>query len=145
MNGKVNGKKARKNLISEEVAQDQLSILVDFYDIDVEEDNDDPSKKAARNRILRAIRQGKLTITPQDGLTITQILQNPPGNVSEINYRIIKGADRARMEKIAGDAAYERIYALAGLASGIGAKAIKSLYGADLAIAEALARVFLGV
>lgn len=137
-------KKEKKIFLSEEVAQDQLSILTDFYDVDLE-DSEDTSKKVARKRLLRAIRQGRLIITSQDGLKITQVLQNPPGEIPDITYRVITGADRARMEKIAGDNAYDRMYALAGMASGIGAKAIKNLYGADLAVAEGLSIVFLGL
>lgn len=144
MDEKTSGKKVKNNLISEEVAQDQLDILTDFYDVDLE-DSDDTSKKVAKKRLLRAIQQGRLTITSQGGLKVTQILQNPPGEISEIPYRIITGADRARMEKIAGDNAYDRMYALAGMASGVGEKAIKSLFGADLAVAEGLSIVFLGL
>ncbi len=140
----MNEKKGKKNQISEEVAQDQLDILTGFYDVDLD-DAADGTKKIARKRLLRAIRQGRLTITAQDGLKVTQVLQNPPGDISEIDYRIIKGLDRARMEKIAGDNAYERMYALAGMASTLGDKAIKSLYGADLAVVEGLSVVFLGL
>lgn len=129
--------------LSEEVAQDQLDILTDFYDVDLD-NSEDASKKVAKKRLLRAIQQGRVVITVQNGLTITQTLKNPPGDVTEINYRIIKGSDRARMEKIAGDNAYERMYTLAGIAS-IGAKAIKSLHGADLAVAEGLSIIFLGL
>ncbi len=146
MNGKakVSGEKVKKNLFSEEVAQDQLDILTGFYDIDLE-DSADTSKNVARKRLLRAIQQGRLSIASQDGLKVTQVLQNPPGEITEITYRIITGADRARMEKIAGDNAYDRMYALAGMASGLGEKAIKSLFGADLAVAEGLSIVFLGL
>lgn len=132
-----------KDKFSEEVAKDQLQILIDFYDVSLDET--EGTKKLAKERLLRAIRQGRLCITDKDGLTVTQTLVHPPGEVKEINYRIIKGVDRARMEKIAGDVAYERMYALAGFASGLGTTAIQKLYGPDIAVAEALATVFLGL
>ena len=145
MSEKVSDKKEKKNLLSEEVAQDQLDILTSFYDVDLEDDEDSGTKRIARNRLLRAIRQGRLTITSQDGLTVTQILKNPPGEISDINYKIITGAERSRTEKIANDNAYEKMYVLVGMASGLGVKAIKSLYGADLAAIEGLSVVFLGL
>ncbi len=76
---KVSEKKGKKNLFSEEVAQDQLDILTDFYDVDLEDEDDSGTKRIAKKRILRAIRQGRLTITAQDGVTVTQVLKNPPG------------------------------------------------------------------
>lgn len=135
----------KKNQLSEEVAQDQLDILTDFYDVDLEDDEDSGTRRIAKKRLLRAIQQGRLTITSQDGLTITQVLKNPPGEIYDINYRIVTGADRSRTEKIAADNAYEKMYTLVGMASGLGAKAIKSLYGADLAAVEGLSVVFLGL
>lgn len=133
-----------KNKFSAEVADDQLELLCDFYGVDLD-DNESGTKQIAQQRLLQGIRQGRLTITDKDGLTVIQTLKNPPSEIKEINYRIITGGDRARMEKLAGDIIYERMYVLCGFASGLGDKALKRLYGPDIAVVEGLAVVFLGL
>lgn len=134
--------------ISEESAQEQFQIFLDYYDLD-EDDFDDSDVKAgmslSRKKLTRAIRKGMLEISNDKKLVVTQHLKAPKGENSVINYRIVNGTSKISMKSKSSKDTYGKIYALLGSLSDLGDMAIQKLEGADLGVAESLGTLFLQV
>lgn len=137
----------KKPILSEEVAQEQVQILLDYYDIEADTEELEPAQKKAISssisKIKRGIMNGIIEITGDNGLKITQMLQNPPGDVSTLEYGRVSGKSRVSMKD--GGSEYERCYQLVGSVTGVGAKAIQNLDIRDLKYCEALGVLFLSV
>lgn len=135
----------KKTFLSEEVAQDQLQIFCDYYDIDSESASEEQKKaiEIAQRKLIRAIQKGRLTITDKDGVTVIQNLLHPPGDCQDIKYRKITG--KSRLALTDKDSEYKRMYSLLGHLSGLPLNAIAALQGQDLSTAEYLAVLFLAV
>lgn len=138
--------------ISEEVASDQLDLLLDYYDIEMEDFNevkiDGASSKAAIQisvrKLTKAIRKGNLEITFNDGeLFVTQKLIGKKYQRSELKYKPLGGSAKMAASKYDRDDFSGRMYAILGAMCGEGAPAIISLVGPDLSVAECLGGLFL--
>lgn len=140
MNGKI-----KKNQLSEEVANDQLQIFFDYYDIEVETGTEEQKKaiETAQRKLSRAIQKGLLTITDENGVTVIQTLLYPPGECSTLTYKKISGQSRLAMKDKGNE--YTKMYSLLGYLSGLPINAIAKLEGQDLSTAEYLAVLFLAV
>jgi hypothetical protein len=143
---KERGKNMMDYKLSEQSAEDQLNLFLEYYEL-MEEDIPETQKSAfisACKRIIKAIRLGRLEITNVDGIKIVQTLKNPIGESQTIEYgRIVGKAKIAMKGKVDDD--YGKMYALLGSLSGLGEVAIQKLEGPDLSIAECLGLLFLQV
>lgn len=135
-----------KFVLSEEVAEEKMNLLLDFYDFELDplsEDQQDIAQTAIK-KLKLAIRKGRLEIAEDSStahVKITQKLAHPPGDITELNYKIITGAAKAVIKT--NQTAYSRLHALAGYLTGIGEAGIKRLIGRDMSLAEELTALFL--
>jgi hypothetical protein len=130
---------------SEESARAELSRLMTWYEVDIEETTPDQEVAVEQilNRLLNAIRMGKLqsreeTEKEKEGLSVIQHLKSG----DKLTYRELKGADKTRLES-AGNDPTKRMHTLAGLLTGYGADAIGKLPSGDLRVCEGLMGYFL--
>ena len=128
-----------ENKISKESAEISFESFLDYYDIDKEDLTDEEKLpfEQGKRRIIKAIRTGRLEITIDDKLVITQ---NVKGGQT-IEYQEVTGKAKMEMDKEKGN--YGKVYALLGSLSGLGGGAFKKLSGKDLSLAETLGAVFL--
>lgn len=140
--------------LSEEVAQEQLNLLLEFYAIEVADvqdlqayyAEDDAVQKAIRgscDRLKRFIRMGLLEITDENGLTVIQRLRCPVGEMSAVSYRIIDGMAKQEMRHARENDFYGKIYYLMGALSKTPANVIAKFRAVDSSVVECLGAVFL--
>ena len=137
-------KKAEKLKISEEVANDQLQLFFDYYEIDTDDIFDGESKaiEIACDRIIKGIRKGKLEIKQSsDKLEIIQTLKSG----SNLIYGELTGRTKLAMKAKLDTDNYGKIYALTGSLTSSGEAAIAQLKGADLSLCECIGALFLQV
>jgi hypothetical protein len=139
--------KKPKYQISAEAAQDQLDILIEYYDMDfeVENDSDDVQKAAAAavEKLKRYIRLGRVEITDTDGLTVIQHLKYSKGDTKSIPYRVCDGRAKMAMSK-AGEKDYSgKIFQLMGSLANVPASSLEKLTAVDSNVVECLGAVFL--
>lgn len=136
-----------KILISEESASEQLTVLMDYYDIDkndIEIEEGPEAVQTLMNGLARAVRKGRLEIkVDSDGkLAVTQHLKHPPGDIDIINYNIVGQKARLAMDRVKSTKEQERMCAFMGSLSGLGATGIGSLVAADMGTMNRLATLF---
>jgi len=125
-----------EQLLSEESAQEQLQLLLDYYGANLEELGSVANH--IRSRLLTAISQGKVEIVVSDeGLRVTQNLRSNKSLV----YHEATGQAKVVMERYNGP--HEKLYNLLAVLSKRPVAEIQRLAGIDLSIAECLAAVFL--
>jgi len=127
----------KKMILSEEVAQQQLDVLVDWYDVDPKDFDKGTEKSSAKSsckKILNGIKKGRLTIEIKDDTIV--IIQKIGKAGEELKYRELEGKHKLAMDK--ADEEYAKMFALIGSITGIGSGGIAKLKGADLSLAEAL-------
>jgi hypothetical protein len=138
--------------ISEESAKAQIDLLIDYYDIDMNDfEGLEETEKAEvvmvgiLKKLERAIRRGRLEITDTDGEPIIrQLLRSKYGSgKTEIVYKPVTGQAKVAMGRKKENDQTGRIYALLGSLSGDGESTFLGLKGADLVLAENLGLVFL--
>jgi plasmid stabilization system protein ParE len=134
-----------KYKLSKESAQNELKKMLDYYEIDIEAIEDENLKRAigqGYDRLVKAVRLGRLKIKLEKGIEIIQILRS---NGNEISYREIDGVSKMEMAGKKQDDYYGKSYALMGSLCGMGESAIKQLKGVDLSLCEVLGLIFLSV
>jgi len=136
--------------ISRESAEAQFEIFCDYYDFDPEtdipeEDAQRAAFEATIEKVIKAIRKGRLEIIDGDPLQIIQHLKKPQGDISTIEYSELTGRHKLAMKDKKGTDNYGRCYALCGAMSGMGETAICKLKGADLSVVECLGLLFLQI
>ena len=133
-------------ILSKDSAENELNKMLDYYEIDIKEIEDKDLKRAilqGRDRLIKAVRLGRLKIDTTDGqIKITQTLRS---NGDTIEYREIDGQAKAAMSGKSDGDNYGRAYALMGSLSGLGETAITKLKGVDLSLVEVLGLIFLSV
>lgn len=139
-------KKKIEYILSEESATEQLIELLDYYDIDLDKIGESDEKVAtalerACDQLCDAIRTGQLSITRDENSSIL-VKQQVEGSKDPLIYKEMNAQAKLAMDKFKEEELYRRIYALMGSLSGEGDAVIKKLKLKDLAIAEALAAVF---
>ena len=138
-------KDGKEYKISLQVAKENLQSMLDYYEIDIDEIDEKDVKKAIKsgyNRIIKALRLGRLEIKIENGITITQTLRN---GTEKLTYREIDGKAKTAMAPKEEKDWYGKSYALMGSLSDMGETAITSLKGVDLSLAEVLGMIFLQV
>lgn len=138
-------------IISPQNADEQIKKMFDFYEIDFEdyeeiEVNGNKASivfEAAKKKLIKAIRKGKIEIDYDDNgeLVIAQHLKCKYKTLTEIQYKAVSGKAKVAMAKF--DNQNSQIYALLAAMAGIEVSQIHALKGPDLSIAECLGGLFL--
>lgn len=143
--------------ISEENAQAQIDLLMDFYDVDPSEaeeifdegkeaDNFKSAVNLIHSRLKKGIMKGFIEIKEEgNGLIVEQNLMRDFGGHSRLKYKEIDAKAKIEMSKGKESNHSEQIYRLLGYLSGQGYEAMKNLKGRDMKIAETIASFFLQV
>lgn len=145
--------------ISKENAQAQLDLLLDYYLIDVQDvdqtddfytknskkDDVEEGKRSACKRLLRYIQHGLIEVTNDNGLTVTQRLRTPVGEISQLSYRVIDGKAQREMRWADDNDYMGKIYCLMGALSSVpdGANTISKFSGPDIGAVQCLGMIFL--
>ena len=146
----------KKYKIAEEVAVEQIMLLLERYDIDVDELDDEPgedgsqSKKeimeGAIDKIVKCIRKTQLEVFEEGGeVKVRLILQNTTAEttVKELVFGELKGKDHVAMPKNGSE--FKRMFALLGsmCETNGGKLIIENLRSSDATAAEYLSLLFL--
>lgn len=140
-----------KYLISEEAADEQIEIFLDFYGIDLKEidsmsDGEGGVSETIRRKFQRSIREGLLEIKEDsDGVKVVQRLKYKiaGGTVTELTYGVVTGKARKAINEKHGFRA--QLYQLLAALSREDIAVIEQLRGRDLSAAENLAGLFFAV
>lgn len=134
----------KKFKLGEEAATKVFQEILDYYDIDYEDIVNDQGKDAAktlRNKLIRAIRAGRLETNhseiPEEGFQIIQHARH--GHTFTYNEYNAKAAEESDKGRGVSSAQYN----LLGALSGKGAASIKKMRGPDLKLGEYIAVIFL--
>jgi hypothetical protein len=136
----------KEEKISIQSAQNELNKMMDYYEIEVDEIEDEELKKAIKQgyeRAIKAVRKGRLEIKVENG-TI-KIIQTMKDGKTKYVYKEIDGEAKMAMAGKKQDDYYGKAYALMGSLSENGENAVKKLKGVDLSLAEVLGMLFLAV
>jgi len=146
MNEQTN-KKDPKNAISAELAQDQVDLFLEFYDIDPEffPESTDVAIEAHISGLKKAIMRGRLSIQEKDeSLIVVQRPARKGKNIPEsLTYRELEGSHKVAMSKAGSDDSYIRLHTLMGALSKEGADVMAKLRGCDMGDMENLGNLFL--
>jgi hypothetical protein len=135
-------KPAKKQIISEEVATEQMQMFYDYYDMAIEEASERQSEvlQLINKRLIKAIRNGRLTIDNKNGLEVIQTLQTG----KQLKYKVISGEAKQAM-KASAEQDHLRNCQLIGYLTGKGSGGIGKLEGIDMSVSECLGALFLHV
>lgn len=133
--------------ISEEIAKEQLQKMLDYYELEVEELDEDIQSliTSSCRQVKKAIMAGLMDIEVSgNNCKVKQYLRFPLNGIpNPITYHELNGKCKAEIKDDLGD--YQKIYTLLGVLSREGMSVIQLLQGKDLSRAEALASIFLQV
>lgn len=132
-------------ILSKQNAKQELQKMFDYYEIDIDDIEDKEVKRAIQNgynRLIKAVRLGRLEIKTEEGI---KVIQTTKDGKAKIEYREIDGVAKTEMAGKADNDHYGKAYSLMGSLSGMGESAIKKLKGVDLSLAEVLGLIFLSV
>ena len=136
--------------LSEESAREQADLLLDYYDIDIEDRFKDEelrtSFEATVDTLVSHIRKGRIVITLSDGdLQVTQNLKFvKEGDATTISYAVLSVRHKQQSD-MAKEKRYTRLVVLMGSVSGLGEKGLSKLKGSDMSAMECLGAVFSNV
>ncbi len=134
------------NVISTENATDQFNLMINYYDLDgdLEDESLERLIPAARSRLVSSIKRGRLEIAiVDDSLVVTQYLKKPVGNIATIVYKEVSGKSKITMSDDVNN--YYRVHQFLAVLSGESVNVFQGLTGVDNSIAETLGSVFLAV
>lgn len=137
-------------ILSLEIAEEQMRIFLDFYEMYPDEmSNPDmvTATELSYDKLISAIRKGRLEITLDNGLKIKQTLQNK----TEIQYSEITGIAKIQDQKFSKQetsqtaAGSERTYSVMASLTNLEVKDILQFKAVDLSILESLGFMLLNV
>ncbi len=137
--------------ISKENAEQMFSELLDYYDLEVDEDSEDVTERliaGMKKKFVRAFMRGRLELDSRDGrLFVIQHLRGPSKTIENgvIEYKPLNGRARVAMKSDKDSNHYARIYQMLSVLAGLPEASIRNLEGADLGLAEDLATLFQSV
>ena len=140
------GKDGDGDLLSQDVADDQMEKFIDYYDIDPSDEDNDEKREAINSsihRLKRAIRKGQLDISIGDDGVIKVVQSLHKDKETKIEYKEVGGQAKLEMGKRKAMDYHGRMYSLLGSLSDLGMTAISKLKGIDNSIAECLGALFL--
>lgn len=135
-----------ENKISEEMAKEQIECFIEYYGFDwndIEIENGPEALKTMTNTLTRAIRVGKLEVSTGDGeLKITQNLQHPIDEITEITYRDRVLKANLAMDRESSKKVEVRRLAFMSTVSDIPTKSLIKLKGRDVTIFNRITGIF---
>lgn len=132
--------------LSEKNAREQLELVLDFYDIDIDDIDNKTARQALKGaikKLVKAIRKGFLEVKPDED-DVPVIIQHLRNN-EILEYKEIEGKNKSEMKNADANDEYGKIYALVGSMTKIGLGGVKNVKGKDLSILECLGLLFLSV
>jgi len=140
----------KENKLSLEAAEDQFELLTDYYDIDLDDEDDSDvrrANKSIKKKLVKAIQRGLIEIKEEeDTLNVYQYLIKPMDGIkSPIKYKEPSGLSKIAMKESGKEDHYGKMYNLLGGLSGEGKKPFLKMRGRDLSTAESLALLFLDI
>jgi len=135
-----------KNVISRESAEEQIDVLLEYYDLD-DDDIGNAEKESGldmtKHKLIKHIMKGRLEISEsEDGLSVIQHLRS---GKEDMTYQEICGRHKIQMKNNSQDDWFGKMYSLVGSMTGVGSKAIENLKGVDMSVCECLGAIFLNV
>ena len=131
--------------IQDEPAQKQLDILLDYYDIDLDDESEKMREavKSSISKVKKCIMRGFVEITEgKSGPIINHKMQNSEGDQT-VTYATMTGNNKLEMDKKEIKESYGRNYALMASLAGMAPDTIRKFKGIDLSIVESLGVIFL--
>ena len=125
--------------ISEETAQHQLKIFVEYYDIDL--NLLAPHKDRVVKKLILGLRLGKIEIVEEGQVKIHQYYNDSKNGNQKITYGPITGFIRIEVDKMKDG--MEKIYYLISALSEEDKTIFKRMEGLDILIAECIGGLFL--
>lgn len=140
--------KKKEPVISKENAIDQIMVLLERYDIDTAEMEDEESKAFEQtiDNVVKAIMKGALEVFEANGeVKVKQIIQNTSekSTVKELIYSECKGKHHILMKKGANDQAKMLSLMFSMCETNGGFSIIEQLKSSDLKYLEYLSLLFL--
>ncbi len=137
------GKNNDKYVLSTDAAEKEIEKIFDYYDIDVDEIEDKDAKKmikASYDRLIKAVRMGRVEVDRTDGLKVIHHLKDKP---EVLTYKAPGALAKKAMAGKDPNDFYGKIYALMGACSELGEGAIDKIPANDLPILEVIGAIFL--
>lgn len=150
---------SKEPIIPKETAEEQLNLFLDFYEIEIEEEEDEQlspeeekeaadkikEMKAIKRRLLKAIMYGRLEVkeAPEDVEVIQHLSRNTKGasdGGTKLHWEGISGVAKS---SITAEASMTTMYKLCAGLTKVTPSTIMALRNLDLSTAEALAQLFL--
>jgi len=135
-----------KQKIHPEQAQEQIDLLLGFYEIypdDIDSKEQKSAVKTTINRIKRAIINGRIEVSDgEEGLRVNQHTTHTE-NKTTFTYGEITGAHRRQLDKVGTDDGIKRMHTILSLLSKFPINEFSKLKGPDASISESLAALFL--
>jgi len=137
-------------ILSKEAAEEQLDLFLDYYGIDLEDEDDKDVLRANRStkkKIIRAIRKGLIEVKElDDTIEVHQkLVKTYPRLESPIKYFEPTGRSKIGMKDSENTDVFGKIYALLAGMSKEGKEKFLNLKGVDLSVAESLGLLFLDI
>ncbi len=136
-----------KNVISEEVAEEQLDGFLEFYDIvkaDIEHEDGPAAVGTLLNGIKRAIMRGDVEMEQGDGtMMVRQTLKFPTANHGKFEFQDKVQKAHIAKDKISDKRASERQFAFMACLSGVSESEFVKLKGSDASVFRRLAYLFI--
>lgn len=140
-----NEENEKENILSEQVASDQIDKFLKYYDLSIRDLKGKQEKElfeTCKEKCIRALMDGRLTIKDESGFPkITQKLKSG----SLLEYNELAGKHKTAMKDCDDGDMYGRIYALVGAITGVGGEFIEETKGSDMSLIESLGFLFLKV
>ena len=134
----------KESMISEKVAQDQLNIFLDYYDIENDESDESPEGIAittACKKVIKYIQDGLIIIVDEgESIKVTQKLCK---SKTIMTYSIMSGRHKIAMDKNTNNNNFKRMYQLIASLTSLPIKTIEDLKGKDLKVVEYLSVLFI--
>ncbi|MHA1288293.1 MAG: hypothetical protein ACTSPB_12890 [Candidatus Thorarchaeota archaeon] len=141
-----------EDLISNKVATEQFNLILDYYDIDLEDyDNSDEDNNVGKvikglgKKVIRAIRKGYLKIDMREGrMFVIQHLRCDVKKLGKVlEYKPVNGKSRTAMNGIPSGDSFEKLLAVAASLTGNEKSAMLNIEGPDLGLLENICSLFL--
>jgi predicted PilT family ATPase len=140
--------------IGPDAAQAQLDMFLEYYEIDLEDIENEKAQQAMQtsiNKLKKAIRKCRAEIKLEgDSLVVVQQLKkaidrsNGP-RLESVTYKELSGQAKIRLKDREENDNYGQVYALMGGLCGEPDSTMLMFKGVDLATMEAIASIFLAV
>jgi hypothetical protein len=136
--------------ISKESAEEHFKIFLDYYEIDLDEEDDDEvrsANKSIKKKIVKAIQLGRIEFKEEnDTLNVYQHLKHSiQGIESPLVYKEPTGYSKIAMKESGKEDQYGKLYHLLGGMCGHGKAPFLKMRGKDLSVAESLGLLFLDI